>query len=83
MFRLMLEACVWLWGKAGFREFLSQSSCLIYIVGFRKHLEQRSIRCNRPGNEMMTAKVSHINESAYLYLPNSSLLAHAYSPVDY
>lgn len=32
---------------------LSQSSCFICAVGFRKQLEQRSIRCNRPGNEMM------------------------------
>lgn len=32
---------------------LSQSSCFICAAGFRKQLEQRSIRCNRPGNEMM------------------------------
>lgn len=32
---------------------VSQSSCFICVVGFRKQLEQRSIRCNRPGNEMM------------------------------
>lgn len=47
---LLLEVSVWQWGEVGFREFLSQSSCLICDVGFRKQLEQRSIRCNRPGN---------------------------------
>lgn len=58
---LLLEASVWQLGEAGFREFLSQSSCLICVVGFKKQPEQRSIRYNRPGNEMMPKRPMSMN----------------------
>lgn len=73
----MLEASVWQWGEP---EFRSQSSCLICVVGFRKQLEQRSIRCNGPGNEMMPKCPMSMN---LLISVCQTLLVHPYSPVDY